>query len=147
MNCTNKQQETAECEKRGCTGCFYEEKTADGMFKELGYEFGVTQWGGLRLKKDDDNVFIFHLKDKTFYKTGEYDSMHDGVTMQELQAINKKVEELRMDIDKINETKKNIQFWENEVQKALKENNIMKATGCRVLANQLRKDIGEKINE
>ena len=26
MNCTNKQQETAECEKRGCEGCFYNEQ-------------------------------------------------------------------------------------------------------------------------
>lgn len=43
----------------------------------------------------------------------------------------------------IEETKKNIKYWENEVQQALEENNIMKAVGCRVLANQLRKDIGE----
>jgi len=41
------------------------------------------------------------------------------------------------------ETKQNIEFWENEVQKALKENNINKAVGCRILANQLRKDIRE----
>lgn len=38
MNCTNKEQETAECEKRGCEGCFYNEKTADDLFKELGYK-------------------------------------------------------------------------------------------------------------
>lgn len=45
----------------------------------------------------------------------------------------------------IEETKKNIEFWESEVQKALKENDIMKAIGCRVLANNLRKDIGEEV--
>lgn len=45
--------------------------------------------------------------------------------------------------DKIAETKKNIKYWENEVQQALKENDIMKAVGCRVLANNLRKEIGE----
>lgn len=45
------------------------------------------------------------------------------------------------------ETKKNIEYWESEVQKALKENNINKAIGCRVLANKLREDIGENINE
>lgn len=45
----------------------------------------------------------------------------------------------------IEKTKKNIEYWESEVQKALKENNIMKAVGCRVLANNLRKDIGEEI--
>ena len=47
-------------------------------------------------------------------------------------------------MNNIEETKKNIEYWESEVQKALKENNIMKAVGCRVLANNLRKDIGEK---
>lgn len=45
----------------------------------------------------------------------------------------------------IEETKKNIEYWENEVKQALEENNIMKAVGCRVLANNLRKDIGEEI--
>lgn len=45
----------------------------------------------------------------------------------------------------IEETKKNIEYWENEVKYALRENNIMKAVGCRVLANNLRKDIGEEI--
>ena len=44
----------------------------------------------------------------------------------------------------IEETKKNIEYWENEVQQALKENSIMKAVSCRVLANNLRKDIGEE---
>lgn len=47
----------------------------------------------------------------------------------------------------IEETKKNIEYWESEVQQALKENNISKAIGCRILANNLRKDIGEKIDE
>ena len=44
----------------------------------------------------------------------------------------------------IKKKKKNIEYWESEVQKALKENNIMKAVGCRVLANNLRRDIGEE---
>ena len=44
----------------------------------------------------------------------------------------------------IEETKKNIEYWENEVQQALKENNIMKAVSCRVLANNLRNYIGEE---
>ncbi len=44
----------------------------------------------------------------------------------------------------IEEIKKDIEYWESEVQKALKENNIMKAVGCRVLANNLRRDIGEE---
>lgn len=41
------------------------------------------------------------------------------------------------------ETKKNIEYWESEVQKALKENNINKAIGCRILANKLREDLGD----
>ena len=44
----------------------------------------------------------------------------------------------------IEKTKKNIEYWESEVQKALKENNIMKAVGCELLANNLRMNIGEK---
>ena len=44
----------------------------------------------------------------------------------------------------IEETKKNIDYWENEVQEALKEGNIMKAVGCKLLANNLRMNIGEK---
>lgn len=42
------------------------------------------------------------------------------------------------------EIKENIEYWESEVQKALKENDISKAIGCRILANKLREDIGEK---
>lgn len=44
----------------------------------------------------------------------------------------------------IEQTKKNIEYWESEVQKALNENDIMQAVGCRILANNLRKDIGEE---
>lgn len=44
----------------------------------------------------------------------------------------------------IEEIKKNIDYWESEVQKALKEEDIMKAVGCRILANNLRIDIGEE---
>ena len=50
-------------------------------------------------------------------------------------------------MSEIEETKKNIEYWESEVQKALKENNIIKAVSCRVLANQLKKDIGKQIDE
>lgn len=43
----------------------------------------------------------------------------------------------------LEEIKKNIEYWESEVQQALRENNINKAIGCRILANKLREDIGE----
>ena len=52
-----------------------------------------------------------------------------------------------IDVDRmsnIEETKKNIKYWEKEVKKALEEKDIMKAIGCRILANNLRKNIGEK---
>lgn len=44
MKCTNKEQETAECEKRGCKGCFYndnkmEEKEINEAFEIFLNEF------------------------------------------------------------------------------------------------------------
>jgi len=42
------------------------------------------------------------------------------------------------------ETKKNIKFWEQEVEKHLDKGDIMQAVGCRVLANHLREQIGEE---
>lgn len=42
------------------------------------------------------------------------------------------------------ETLNNIEYWESEVEKALAENNINKAIGCRILANKLRENIGVK---
>ena len=50
----------------------------------------------------------------------------------------------KMSEEKIIETKKNIDFWEREVQKHLKNNDIMQAVGCRLLANNLRESIGEE---
>ena len=44
-------------------------------------------------------------------------------------------------MDKIEETKKNIEYWENEVQKALAENDIFKAMECRILADKLRENL------
>jgi len=67
---------------------------ADDMFKELGYKIGHTQWGGLKYKKDDDNIFILNYDNKSFYKSGEYDGMCDNISMAELKAINKKCKEL-----------------------------------------------------
>ena len=69
-------------------------KTADELFKELGYKKSHTQLEDLKYYKDDDNVIYFRMRKKAFNKSGEYDGMCDYITMQELQAINKKVEEL-----------------------------------------------------
>lgn len=50
-----------------------------------------------------------------------------------------------MDKTKKEEVQKNIDYWENEVQKALLENNINKAIGCRILANKLREDLESEL--
>ena len=50
-----------------------------------------------------------------------------------------------MSVEEIKQ-KKNIEFWESEVQKHLDNNDIMQAVGCRLLANHLRESIGEKKN-
>lgn len=45
MNCTNKQQETAECEKRGCEGCFYNQEVDDLTTVYLsGFYDGEKKW-------------------------------------------------------------------------------------------------------
>lgn len=73
---------------------------ADEMFEKIGYKkIAETGYGEetpyrIKYKKDDDNVYIFYKRYKTYSKTGEYDGMCGNVTMQELQAINKKCEEL-----------------------------------------------------
>jgi len=70
---------------------------ADELFYNLGYEIVVKNGNYIKYLKDDDNVYYF-LKDvKEFYKSGEYDGMCGNTTMQELQAINEKVKELRLD--------------------------------------------------
>lgn len=43
------------------------------------------------------------------------------------------------------EIQKNIDYWESEVQKALLENDINKAIGCRILANKLREDLNPEL--
>ena len=110
---------------------------ADKLLDELGYEREYLEHIDYWQSKTDK--FISFRNDKSIAIFNAYDGF-ESIDMQELQAINMKVEELRMDIA---ETKRNIEYWENEVQQALKENDIMKAVGCRILANNLRKDIGE----
>ena len=70
------------------------EETADKMFEKLEYEKTFTEVDNIKYYKDDDNVIYFVITHRTFHKTGEYDGMCDAITIQELKAINKKVEEL-----------------------------------------------------
>ena len=101
MKCTNKEQETAECEKRGCSGCFYNEKTADEIWKELNY-----------IKSYNDEYKATHYKHRyfedefVFYDDTENIALNaESMSMQELQAINKKVQELRLERINIMEIK------------------------------------------
>ncbi len=71
-------------------------KTADEMFEELGYEIIVNSKTTLNYEKEGlymDKEIVFELLDKSVtagYGTGE--CCH--ISMQELQAINKKCQEL-----------------------------------------------------
>lgn len=71
---------------------------ADEMFEKLGYkkEYNL-QINDINYYKNYDNVIHFILGRKSFFKSGEFDGMHDYITMQELKAIIKKCKELRMD--------------------------------------------------
>lgn len=71
------------------------EKTADELFKELGYKKqyeneSIYYYMDIDLK---DNYIVFETGYKSFAKISCYHDAGD-ITMQELQAINKKVEEL-----------------------------------------------------
>ena len=72
------------------------QKTADEIFEELGYEFLFKNEKMIQYELEGfymDNEIKFDLKGKTVlkeYSTGE----SQEITMQELQAINKKVEDL-----------------------------------------------------
>ena len=99
MKCTNKEQETCQVEKMGCDGCAYREKSADEMFAELGYEKIDRKLYKTILFTNGNKKFYFH---KVFHKIKcvEYDNeeekfMDSFFTMQELQAIIKKCEELK----------------------------------------------------
>ena len=74
------------------------EKTADELFKELGYEKIRNNKDFEVYRKNDYNIIDFERDDKRFYKSAIYDTTSDGITMEELQAINKKVRELRLDV-------------------------------------------------
>lgn len=74
------------------------EKTADELFEELGYEKIRNNKDFEVYRKNDYNIIDFERDDKRFYKSAKYDTTSDGITMEELQAINKKVRELRLDM-------------------------------------------------
>lgn len=68
---------------------------ADKMFEELDYEEPeATKTECLKYYKDDYNVIMFSLKYKGMWKTGEYDSMCEPITIPELKAMLEKAKEL-----------------------------------------------------
>lgn len=74
------------------------EKTADEMFEELGYEKIRNDKDFEVYRKNDYNIIDFERNDKRVYKSARYDTTSDGITVKELQSINKKVMELRLDM-------------------------------------------------
>lgn len=77
------------------------EETADEMFEKLGYYKDFDNIIHEYRKEEDGNLFEidFWLEDKEVSKN--YYREAGNITMQELKAINKKVEELRLDIENI----------------------------------------------
>ncbi len=83
---------TLDCqaEKMGCKGCGYYKKSADELFEDLGYK----KQEGLReinYYRGNDEIVIY--KDLKWFSCSKQEEI-DFINMQELQAINKKVEEL-----------------------------------------------------
>lgn len=73
-------------------------ETADKMFEKLGYDKIRNDKDFEVYRKNDYNIIDFERNDKRVYKSAKYDTTSDGITMQELKAINEKVRELRLDI-------------------------------------------------
>lgn len=66
-------------------------KSADEMFEELGYKEEVKYRE--KVYEKDDKIITFNLEKKNIICNNFYDG-YESINMQELQAINKKVEEL-----------------------------------------------------
>ena len=73
-----------------------EEKSADEMFKELGYEKQNNPELEIKYIKNQFHIIRFWKPEQKVIKQDEQ-SFYMGISMEELQAINKKCKELRMD--------------------------------------------------
>ena len=79
------------------------EKKADELFKELGYKKNETKFFSLRYTRqcnivDGELEHIIFTKSKKVKFQYQYTDISKGIDMQELQAINKKCRELRLDM-------------------------------------------------
>ncbi len=81
-----------EKKRCGCEGCAYNKKSADEMFEELGYEKEIVGNGFSYYSSDKEIEFLENAVGE-MEKRIWIDDFH-CITLQELQAINKKVEEL-----------------------------------------------------
>ena len=79
-------------EEMTCEGCAYCEKSADEMFEELGYEKEIIG-NGCSYYSDDKEIEFLENVVRKMEKRIWIDDFH-CITLQELKAINKKVEEL-----------------------------------------------------
>lgn len=79
-------------EEMTCEGCAYCEKSADEMFEELGYEKEIIG-NGIEYYGADKEIEFLENAAGQMGKRIWIDDFH-FITMEELKAINKKVEEL-----------------------------------------------------
>lgn len=71
-------------------------KTAKELFKELGYKVIDDDEINIQYKKENkftNHYIVFWKNSKTFYK-GDNDDISVEITLDELKAINKQVEEI-----------------------------------------------------
>lgn len=62
----------------------------------------------------------------------------------QLFYIERKRKWYRVSEEEKEETKRNIEKWEKECQDYLDKGDVMSATWCRILANNLRENLGEE---
>ena len=70
------------------------EKTADMMFEELGYEKQNNPEKEIKYIKNEYHIIRFWKPSRKIIKQDEQGLLYMGISMQELTAINKKVQEL-----------------------------------------------------
>ena len=85
------------------------EKTSDELFDDLGLWLERETPFDFEVKNDDDKVIKFNKERREIACFNYYDGF-EYLTLQELQAINKKCKELRLDMIKINNLKESIEY-------------------------------------
>lgn len=70
------------------------ENTADEMFEELGFKKSITEYKNIEYCKEEYKIIMFLTKNEAVSISYYFNVSELNITMQELQAINKKCEEL-----------------------------------------------------